>query len=151
MSTEQQARILKDILARLDVLEVRSHISFGKGTYVPTYVGGTSAGTTTYTAQSGIWYRLGKIVFVTGQVAWSAATGTGNARVSLPTASATGYSFSGSLRLQNVTFANSAPEMRVPSAVAYFEMDSPLTNAAPTAVAVEAAGNIIFTCFYFVD
>lgn len=117
------------------------------GTYAPTYLGGTTPGATTYTAQNGAWWQIGPIVFVTGQVAWSAATGTGNAQVSLPFTAA-GYPFSGSLRLQNVTFANSAPEMQISASVAYFEMVSPLSNNVPTPVAVEAAGNIIFTAIY---
>jgi hypothetical protein len=122
------------------------------GTYVPTYVGGTTAGVTTYTTQSGAWVRVGALMVATGTVVWTAATGTGNARISLPLASANvaNQNYSGSLRTVNVTFANGTPQIIVVNNSAFFEMQSPLTNAASTTVAVEAAGNIVFTVNYFI-
>jgi hypothetical protein len=117
-------------------------------TYTPIYYGGTTAGITGHTFQSGAYRRLGDVAIVTGQVNWSSATGTGEARVSLPFAPAT-YNFTGSLWLSGVTFANSAPQMFL-GAGAYFVMDSPLTNAAPTRVAVEAAGSLVWTVTYFI-
>jgi hypothetical protein len=89
----------------------------------------------------------------TGTIVWTAATGTGNAQFSLPlTASATsGQNFSGSVRTVNITFANSAPQVLVTPSSAFFILQSPLTNAAATTVAMEAAGNIVFTVTYFVD
>lgn len=60
------------------------------GTWTPTYLGRTTAGVTTYSGQpSGFWYRIGKLTFVHGYVAWSAATGTGQAAIGgLPFAAA---------------------------------------------------------------
>lgn len=119
-----------------------------QGTYAPTYLGGTTPGTTTYSLQDAAWVRLGNIIVVRGQVVWTNATGTGNAQISLPSAPGSG-NFTGSLYLSAVTFANSAPELLASAGNAFFTMGSPLTNAAPTVVAIEAAGNITFEVAYF--
>lgn len=118
------------------------------GTYAPTYDGAVS-GATTYTTQSARWVRLGNIAIVRGQVVWTAAAGTGNARVSLPkaAAAATGGA-AGDVRLNSVTFANSAPTPFVTGGASYFELSSPLTNAAEGVVQTEAAGNIQFEIIY---
>jgi hypothetical protein len=122
---------------------------YATGTYTPTYQGGTTGGTTTYTFQDAAWTRIGNVIVVRGQVAWSAATGTGTARISLPIV-ANGGNFAGACVLNGVTFANSAPEVQITAGDLFFILRSPLTNAAPTDVAIEAAGNVIWTLTYFV-
>jgi hypothetical protein len=117
-------------------------------TYTPTYLGGITPGATTYTFQDGAWVRLGNQLTVRGQVNWSAATGTGNAQFSLPFAPGSG-NFTGALYLNGITFANSAPEILLSAGNTYFTMGSPLTNAAPTIVQIEAAGSAVFTITYF--
>jgi hypothetical protein len=119
-----------------------------QGSYTPTYEGGTTPGTTTYTFQSGAWTRIGNMVVVRGQVNWSAATGTGDAQVSLPFAPGT-RNFTGSLWLIGVTFAAGTPQMQLSGGNTFFTMISPATNAAGTVVQMEAAGNIIWTVTYF--
>jgi len=121
------------------------------GTYVPTYLGATTPGVTTYTTQQGAWIRIGAAIFVTGTVVWTAATGTGSAIISLPFApvNITDQNYSGSVRTVNVTFANNAPQILIVPNAATFILQSPLTNAASTTVVVEAAGNIVFSVFYF--
>lgn len=52
------------------------------GTFTPTVVGSTTAGTATYSQQSGSWMRLGNFVFVTMTCVWSGGTGTGTLRLS---------------------------------------------------------------------
>jgi len=125
---------------------------YATGTYTPTYEGSTTPGVTTYTLQSGAWTRLGNVVIATGTVVWTAATGTGVAKISLPfaTANVTNQNLSGSVRIDSVTFANSTPQVLITPNVAFFTLTSPLTNAASTNVAMEAAGNIIFTITYLV-
>ena len=115
--------------------------------YTPTYNGATP-GTTTYTFQDGTYVRIGDVVIVRGQINWSAATGTGNAQISLPFA-AVGGNFTGSLWLSGVTFAAGSPELRLTAGDLFFTMISPATNAAGTIVAVEAVGSIIWTLVYF--
>jgi hypothetical protein len=62
---------------------------YEEGTFTPTYRGGTTAGTTTYTFQYGYYTKIGRLVnFVIG-IGWSNATGTGASLVSgLPFTSA---------------------------------------------------------------
>lgn len=52
--------------------------NYTEGTWTPTLVGETTAGTTTYASQVGFYTRIGNMVTVWGRVAISAATGTGN-------------------------------------------------------------------------
>ena len=142
MNGEQFTRKIDEILRRLDALEATAHINYSKGTYSPTYLGGTTAGATTYSVQQGTWIRIGNVIIVTGNVTWTAVTGTGNAQISLPfTPSARG---AGALWIQNVTFANSTPTIQIASQ-AFFLMYSPLTNAAGAIVQMEAAGDVRFT------
>jgi len=49
------------------------------GTFVPTVVGTTVAGVTTYTTQQGYYTRIGDTIFAYGYISISAATGTGHA------------------------------------------------------------------------
>jgi len=125
---------------------------YATGTYVPTYTGNTTAGVTTYTLQVGSWVRVGALLVATGVVTWTAATGTGTANISLPFASqnVTNQFFSGGVRVDGVTFATGAPEVFVPVASAFFQLVAPVTNANATNIAIEAAGQIIFTISYFV-
>ncbi len=51
------------------------------GTWTPTIVGGTVAGTTTYSTQTGTYSRIGNIVTIQATLSISAATGTGNANI----------------------------------------------------------------------
>jgi hypothetical protein len=123
-----------------------------QGTYVPTYLGGTTAGVTTYSVQQGAWTRMGRQVTVTATIQWTAATGTGTAILSLPfpSANVANQNFGGSAWISTVTFANGTPLVLLGPNAATLSLFSPLTNAANTAVAVEAAGIIVFTVTYFV-
>jgi hypothetical protein len=120
------------------------------GGFTPTYSGGTTAGVTTYTTQWGAWVRLGPVIIATATIVWSAATGTGTAQFSLPfTAINTAdQNYSLAVRTSAITFANSAPQAQLAAGASLFTLQSPITNAPSTAVAVEAAGNIIYTAVY---
>lgn len=142
----RELRTLKQRVAAIEVIERLTYTPLTS--YTPTYLGGTTAGVTTYSLQSGAYLQIGPLVIVRGQVVWTAATGTGNAQVSLPFAPGAG-NYAGSLVLSAVTFANSAPELLVSAGNTFFVMQSPLTNAAAATVQMEAAGNITFTVAYF--
>lgn len=142
-------RAIRAIESTLSDLKTPDVLYRDSGTYTPTYIGGTTAGVTTYTAQLGAWRQFADELSVIGQVAWSAATGTGEARISLPFAPS-GYNAPGSLWISNVTFANSTPLILASAGNTYFTLDSPLTNNANTRVNVEAAGNIVFVLTYLV-
>lgn len=158
MSDFDMIRALKQNDARLRQTEVKEtvgHIGsftsfYATGTYTPTYLGLTTPGATTYLIQEGEWVRLGRTVFCNGRINWSAATGTGQAAISLPFACANTYRTTGSLFIDGVTFANTMPEMLVTPGQQYFTMFSALTNAAPTAVNIEAAGLVIWNLTYFI-
>lgn len=53
--------------------------NYTEGTFTPTMVGGSVAGTTTYTIQQGYYTRIGNMVTIWGNVQGSGATGTGTA------------------------------------------------------------------------
>jgi len=46
--------------------------------WVPIIAGSTSAGTATYTTQSGYYTRVGNMIFCSADVIWNSHTGTGN-------------------------------------------------------------------------
>lgn len=121
--------------------------------YTPTYVGGTSAGSTTYAAdgQVGYWTKIGRLVLFQGRIQWTAATGTGDARISLPPftpTSTTNLNAAIAIDTNNVTFAAGTPQGLIQPGLDYFLMRSPATNAASTVVQVEAAGIVSFGGFY---
>lgn len=149
----QLAIELARLRERVAALEAIEQSIRDRGTYSPTYLGGTTPGSTTYSLQQGFWERHGSLAFVTGQIAWSAATGTGEARISLPFAPSASFAFraSGSLRTSTVTFSTTTPVMIMAPNAAYFSMESPVSNALPSALQVEAAGIITFSLFYGVD
>lgn len=55
---------------------------YEEGTFTPTIVGTTTAGTGTYTLQIGRYTKIGNRVYFTINITWTAHTGTGNMRVS---------------------------------------------------------------------
>ena len=52
--------------------------SYEEGTFTPTALGATTAGTTTYASQVGSYTKVGDMVSVDIYISWSAMTGTGN-------------------------------------------------------------------------
>ncbi len=150
----------RDLVRRLEQTQVTERPGgvtgfdtfYDTSTYVPTYLGLSTAGVTTYTTQIGAWTRIGNMVSVWGRVTWTAATGTGVAIISLPVAAI----FSRVTRWPvavysaNVTFTNGSLTAAMDSGVSTttFVMNSPATNAAGTLVNVEAAGDVAFWCSY---
>ena len=146
-----------EVLRRLDAIEryldrlrARDNGAGNPLTYTPTYDGAVS-GSTTNTVQQGSYVVLGKKVICTGTIAWTAASGTGAARISLPftAANTSNQNFGGTAWLSGGTFANGTPLVLISPNTAYFSLFSPLTNAANTTVAVEAAGTIVWTVVFF--
>lgn len=78
------------------------------GTWTPTLVGGSTAGTTTYVAQNGFYIRIGALVSIWGTINVSAATGTGQALISsLPFTihNATGFNPIGSVLMAGASWS----------------------------------------------
>lgn len=55
--------------------------NYTEGSFTPTVIGSSTAGTTTYTTQLGQYSRIGNVVFVVITLSWSAMTGTGDLQV----------------------------------------------------------------------
>lgn len=146
---QRQIKTLADQLERLRKVDAGGV----SNTYTPTYLGGSTAGTTTYSLQQGSYIRVGGLCVVTGTITWTNATGTGNAQISLPflIPNVSNQNFTGAQRLSGVTFANGSVEVLLLPNTQFFIMQSPATNASPTSVAVETAGTILFTVAYFVE
>lgn len=123
--------------------------------YTPTYSGATTEGVTTYAAngQIGRYVRFGPLVYVQGYVRWTAATGTGNARVSLPIVAAAGTNRDGVLTIwtYNVTIGTFTPQALIQQGAQVFNLWTPANNAVSTPIAVEAAGEIAFGGWYLVE
>lgn len=125
----------------------------GFGTWTPVIVGSTAAGTGTYTVQLGEYQKVGKLVFITCTIGWSAHTGTGNMTLSgLPVPSGTGVSHALSVYFNNITLAavgNKVMALVNPSLsnVDLYEVGSGAVALLP----IDAAGSFTLTGFYFID
>jgi len=56
-----------------------SYLPYSEGTFTPTLIGASTAGTTTYSVQDGYYRRVGNLVIIQAVVTGTGATGTGNA------------------------------------------------------------------------
>lgn len=121
-----------------------------EGSYTPTYYGATTAGVTTYTLQSGYYQRVGNAVFFSAFVTWTAATGTGEARIGLPFTPRV-YWCAAAVRTGGVTFAGASPQAVIIPATDGAALEYPVTNAASVRINVEAAGEIIISGVYFIN
>lgn len=119
------------------------------GSYTPTYVGGTTAGVTTYTTQQGAYVRIGPLVVAFINLAWSAATGTGEARISLPVAAASDVAlYAGFARYTGVSWTGTAPQVVVNAGNSYLRMQGVSSDAGATITNIEAAGAAAITAIY---
>lgn len=119
-----------------------------QGTWTPTYTGRTAAGTTTYTSQNGWYVRDGKMVHFGGTVAWSNATGTGQAAINLPFTAA--FDAVVNLYYSNHVFGSGKEGKLYLNASAGFVglYASDPAGGGGTSVAVDSAGEIRFTGSY---
>lgn len=144
----QQARNLRKPLAPYLLPFTEDNL----GTYSPAYLGLGTPGATTYSLINGSYTRLGNILYVFGRVAWTAATGTGAATISLPMAAVFTRvtRFPVLLYPVGVTFTNGGITGVIDSltSASFFVINSPATNAAGTLVAMEAAGDVAFSTMY---
>jgi hypothetical protein len=125
------------------------------GTFTPTYFGQTTAGTTTYVAQSGAYTRVGNAIFFTLYVSWSNATGTGNALVGgLPftAANVAAQVYSTAIWYYGITYAAGTGVQTViqPNTDRVQLWNSPASSTGSAQLAVEAAGELLMTGVYFV-
>lgn len=151
---EELIRRVLGLEAAVRALATREGPIYAKGTWTPTYSGLTTAGTTTYTGQRyGEYVRVGRLITFTGIVGWTAASGTGGVVIGgLPftSASTTNDFWAVSVRANGVTFSGSGIQAYISTGTSTIILETPTTNTTPTAVAVEAAGSLILSGFYYV-
>lgn len=142
--------LLASLQRRVAALERVETPRVETGTYTPTYTGATTPGTTSYAVQYGRYQIIGGVVVASGFVQWTAASGTGLARISLPIAATSDANYRGvvTLWVDGVTFAGSGVMGVINPGTTYFLLGTPSSNASPTVLAVEAAGLVLFQATY---
>jgi hypothetical protein len=123
------------------------------GTFVPTIVGTTSAGTTTYTTQLGWYQKVGRYVHIDIQLVWTNMTGTGNLLVgALPFASTTeaGYVSPAAVSYSNlVVGAGLQLVAYIPdTSVTILLRKADPAGGAAAAIAVDTAGTLMLSATY---
>lgn len=120
-----------------------------EGVWTPTVLGGTTAGTVTYGAQSGSYQRIGDRCHFSGFVNYSSLTGTGDLRIAgLPFASRAGsVDASISIRATSLTFTGQLAASVI-AGESYITLQQISTGVAMTNVQVDAAAILHFSGFY---
>jgi hypothetical protein len=129
---------------------------YEEGTFTPTVTGTTTAGTGTYSNQTGYYTKVGRLVTITVYMNWTAHTGTGNMRFSnLPFTSAnvaTNYNgisiaFLGGIALTagNVFYGNLEFGSAFITAIQY-----PTGGGPYSLVPIDTSAEIAFSATYFV-
>ena len=75
---------------------------YEEGTFTPTIIGTSTAGTGTYTNQVGTYTKVGRIVYINLQLTWSAHTGTGTMEIGGLPFTVTGNNAAGGLSVGSV-------------------------------------------------
>lgn len=113
---------------------------YEEGTFTPVVTGSTSAGTGTYTAQQGLYTKIGDRVIIQITVTWTAHTGTGNLLITgLPFTAAADCAVA--LSNDALTYT-STPTAIVQGASTQIAILQSASNAARTNIAIEAAANL---------
>jgi hypothetical protein len=154
--------LVSNILKRLADFEIfmRTHGSIdhpsgAANPWTPTIVGVTTIGVGTYAVQSGTHSKIGDMVFIRAYISWTAHTGTGNMRIGgLPfTPSTVSNVFQPmAVWFSNLTLAAVGNKVQVFASPTFSDLAiQEVGGGASTPLAVEAAGDIMISGFYFVD
>jgi len=126
---------------------------YEEGTWTPTVLGSTTAGTATYSTQVGTYTRIGRKVTILCSLGYSAGTGTGNLNIGgLPfvTANIASNFTIGSCLLLNITTATGQTVTVQSANSSVVELQTfPPGGGATTTNAYDAAGAIYFASNYF--
>lgn len=136
-------------------------ITFGSGnalnTYVektsftPTIKGSTSAGTTTYSQQVGVYAKVGALVHVMIQLTWTAVTGTGNLRIGgLPFTSNATVAACAATGYGGLTLTSGYTELLFETIGNTTDLDSKISGSGKTqaSYAIQSSGYIELTLVY---
>ena len=129
---------------------------YEEGTFTPTIVGSTTAGTGTYSIQNGTYTKVGRAVSFQIYLAWSAHTGTGNMSASgLPfTTSVTSNTYCsvaiGYFNNVALTALNIATAFADTGTTEVLIYQTPTGGGSSSAVPIDTSANIILSGTYFV-
>ena len=129
---------------------------YEEGTFTPTIIGTTTAGTGTYSTQSGTYTKVGRLVSCQIFLNWTAQTGTGDMRISgLPflvsgasnyfAAAAIGYLSNVSLSAGNIATGYAINATSVITLGQY-----PTGGGAGSGIAMDTSGEILISVTYIV-
>jgi len=147
-----QIRASTGILFGTDTAAANALDDYEEGTFTPTIVGSTTAGTGTYTGQLGTYTKIGNVVYFYVFVGWSAHTGTGDLQVGALPFTAKNTSNQSpvvNLTASSLTFSNQA-YATVFLNTTLIGIRSFSSNAATAAVAMDTAATVIVSGFYYV-
>ena len=126
---------------------------YEEGTWTPTIIGSSSAGTGTYTLQEGHYTRIGRQVTVTCAITWTAHTGTGVIRVSgLPFTIKNDNVYAAfAMEYNNLTVsANAIAIIVTRPGQTYLQVDETVAGGATqTGVSMDTAASLWFSATYF--
>ena len=125
---------------------------YEEGTWTPTIVGTTTAGTATYVTQNAAYTKVGRVVTISFYLNYSGGTGTGNLRINgLPfTAAASYFAASFTLVDQITLSANNILTGLVDLNTSFITcIGAVVGGGSYTNVAYDAGGQLIGTCTYF--
>jgi hypothetical protein len=134
--------------------DVNTLDDYEEGTFTPTVIGTTSAGTATYTSQSGTYTKVGRQVTVNIYVLYTSGTGTGKLKLAgLPfTSSATNLASCSVGVFSNITMTASnfpTPFINVSTTEVTF-WSAPVGGGGYVIIDYDAAGEIMVSATYFV-
>jgi hypothetical protein len=162
VNSAERARITSDGYLRLagggiqfngDTAAANALDDYEEGTFTPTIIGTTTAGTATYGGgQSGLYTKIGRMVYVSIYLSYSGGTGTGDLRIAgLPftIAAADVPSFSIGAMSDIVLTALNVPVVSgVQSATQLSIQQLPVGGGTQTSVTYDGTGVIVMSGFY---
>lgn len=124
---------------------------YEEGTFTPVIEGTTTAGVGTYSQQTGIYTKIGRVVFIEIALAWSAHTGTGNIVITgLPfAAGASPASRAVSVLYSSLTYTGD-PTALISAGATSISPRTMATGAGTTQIAMDTSATIVAQCFYSV-
>ncbi len=165
-SPTERMRITSDAYVRLasgtggiqfngDTAAANALDDYEEGTFTPTVFGSTAGGTTTYSAQTGRYTKVGRVVHIQLFLDWTNATGTGFMRIGgLPFTAASDATYPACAigDINNIALtANNVVLARVePSTTNIFMAQYPVGGGASSSVGIDTAGFITLAGSYIV-
>jgi hypothetical protein len=122
---------------------------YEEGTWTPTVVGVTTAGTATYSVQLGSYTKIGNLVYVNIYLTYTGGTGTGQLRISgLPFTSAASYLPVASVYLDNIAVTAAHYPLNLMNASSTTIDFYQSAGGGASALPYDAAGTILLSLTY---